>query len=321
MSFPPPRGPVGRALQTWLDSPTTTTAHDLAATTAALDPACDVLTDDDVQGSLRRLYDLAEAAPGAIESVTGLRELPPLVRARAALESAVEFELRVRTAHHVAVAVELHEPLAAALLHLVEAMPGPALASYLERHAPRHHVEHHHTLSLVHARGRAEVPADAPVPGHALVPRQRGDDVPAAPAPAPELGGLRGGPRRDHHPDAAAAGGRRPQGRPGAAPDHARRRAGRGRRRIDARRARSTRRSAVRATRHPTSRPRCCSAPRRTSTSRPCTRAGCWRTGGPRSSPATPSASDAPAPQVTVGRRGTSAAGCGSGRRRPARAR
>ena len=41
MPLPPPRGPVGRALQTWLDSPTTTTAHALAATTASLDPACD----------------------------------------------------------------------------------------------------------------------------------------------------------------------------------------------------------------------------------------------------------------------------------------
>ena len=162
---PPPSGPVGRALQAWLDSPTTTTAHTLAAATATLDPACDVLTDDDVQGSLRRLYDLAEAAPGAIESVTGLRELPPLVRARAALESAVEFELRVRTAHHVAVACECREPLGAALLHLVGTMHGPALASYLERHAPRHQVEHHRTLSIVHAGERP----DAPAPGHALV--------------------------------------------------------------------------------------------------------------------------------------------------------
>jgi limonene-1,2-epoxide hydrolase len=163
VSLPPQRGPVGRALQTWLDSPSTTTAHALATTTARLDPACDVLTDDDVQGSLRRLYDLAEAAPGAIESVTGLRELPPLVRARSALESAVEFELRVRTAHHVAVACERHEPLGRALLHLVGSMHGPALAGYLERHAPRHQVEHHRTLSIVHPGDRAAAP------GHALV--------------------------------------------------------------------------------------------------------------------------------------------------------
>jgi hypothetical protein len=160
---------VGRALQSWLDSPSTTTAHDLAAATATLDPGSDVLTDDDVQGSLRRLYDLAEAAPGAIESVTGLRELPPLVRARAALESAVEFELRVRTAHHVAVACERRQPLVETLLHLVGEMHGPALASYLERHAPRHAVEHHHTLSLVQTRGHTEVRAQVVVPGHALV--------------------------------------------------------------------------------------------------------------------------------------------------------
>lgn len=153
MSLPPSSGPVGRALQTWLDSPAPGTAHDLATATTTLDPARDVLTDDDVQRTLRRLYDLAAATPGApgtpgtpggLESVTRLRELPPLVRARAALESAVEFELRVRTAHHVAVACERHEPLAEALVHLVDTMRGPGPGSPTpppERHAPRLQVD------------------------------------------------------------------------------------------------------------------------------------------------------------------------------------
>jgi hypothetical protein len=127
MQLPRPRGPLSERVFTELAAPSP------AAVPVDLDPATDVLADDDAQITLWALYELHFRG---FDDVDPDHEWSPgLLRTRADLEAAFEAALRGLTGDAVARACEEHERTADQVLAVIDDVDDPRLARFLQREA------------------------------------------------------------------------------------------------------------------------------------------------------------------------------------------
>lgn len=139
MPLPAPRGPVGAALLDLLTHRSSDPAalHDAVAATLAA-PAGSWLEHDDVQLALTCMYELHYRGLDGVDDDWEWQ--PDVLAARAALERAVEAELRERVTVPVLVDTSA-AAVAAALFALTSSDEGPSMSRWIARRARRTHLE------------------------------------------------------------------------------------------------------------------------------------------------------------------------------------
>ena len=138
MPLPTPRGPLSDALLQVLDGTAdpAALADETAAVLAA--PTGSWLEDEDVQLSLTCMYELHYRGLDGVDDDWEWQ--PDVLAARAALERAVEVELRSRVT--VAVPQETSaQAVAKALFDLTSSDDGPSMSRWIARRAEREHLE------------------------------------------------------------------------------------------------------------------------------------------------------------------------------------
>jgi hypothetical protein len=129
MDLPRPRGPLSKAVHARLEG----RSEELPA----VDAEVDVLADDDLQLALWMLYELHYRG---FDRRVDLEWDPGTIAWRRVLESRFESALRAATASYVDGALEVATDVVAQIQHLVEAVNGPSLATFLQREASREQV-------------------------------------------------------------------------------------------------------------------------------------------------------------------------------------
>jgi Iron-containing redox enzyme len=124
MDLPLPRGPLSEAVHTRLDG----RPDDLPP----VGDEVDVLADDDLHLALWMLYELHYRG---FDTPVDLEWDPGTIAWRRELESRFESALRAATTSYVDEALEMSDDVVDQVQHLVEAVDGPSLASFLQREA------------------------------------------------------------------------------------------------------------------------------------------------------------------------------------------
>jgi hypothetical protein len=150
MELPAARGPVSAAVLAALAGDGPVDEDRLVAAEGHL-PDEGLTTDDDVNLALHVLYELHYRG---FEGVPAEREWDPaLIRFRTSLEDRLLSEVRVAAAEHVQEALGASGDLPSRLFALTESVPGPSLASYLQRQATREQfVEYLQHKSIYHLK-------------------------------------------------------------------------------------------------------------------------------------------------------------------------
>ena len=130
MLLPPPRGPISAAV---IGSLRDARPLDAVAVTGLIEDLASVLLDEDAQVALWVLYELHY---GGFEDVVGDREFDPdLLRARGALETTFERDLRARTAEVMTGPWRAGADVGDRIFEQIDAWEGPSLSRFLQREA------------------------------------------------------------------------------------------------------------------------------------------------------------------------------------------
>ena len=133
MHLPLDRGPLSRTVLLSLAEGTEIDDGLMVDAVQRTAAAADVLADDDLQLMLWSLYELHFRGFDGVDP--GREWDPRLLRVRAATEQVFEAVLRQRTAPYVEAALASTDDVPKQIHHVVDAVPGPSLAHYLQREA------------------------------------------------------------------------------------------------------------------------------------------------------------------------------------------
>jgi hypothetical protein len=148
MHLPTPRGPLSRAVASALATNRAVDTDLLLKEVDQVVETGDLLADDDLHLMLWMLYELHYRG---FDEVDDRREWDPgLLRVRLAAEAAFEAGLRRRAASYVEQALAAGPDVADQILAVVEAVPGPSVAHFVQREATREQVVEMMTVRSVY---------------------------------------------------------------------------------------------------------------------------------------------------------------------------
>jgi Iron-containing redox enzyme len=138
MQLPTPRGPLSRAVVMALTETRSADADLLLKQADQVLETAHVLTDDDLHLTLWTLHELHFRG---FDEVDDDREWDPaLLRVRLALEAPFEAELRRRAAPYVEPVLAGSSDVAAQVVEVIDSVPGPSVAHFVQREATREQV-------------------------------------------------------------------------------------------------------------------------------------------------------------------------------------
>ncbi len=138
MHLPAPRGPMSSAVASALQGNRPADAELLLKEVEQLADTGDVVTDEDLHAMLWTLYELHYRGFDEVEA--GREWDPDLLRVRLGAEAVFEAELRRRAAPYVEQALATDGDVADQIADVVEAVPGPSIAHFVQREATREQV-------------------------------------------------------------------------------------------------------------------------------------------------------------------------------------